>query len=188
MFPTSRCWVISSTTSTHRGGSTWRPHWPMPWFPMGILVWGEVLFGKSYLMYIVWLTQYRAGNSKNYCTVEVLALQYVRQGRLRQVCTISTVHVRNIRSRDVPAGKPTGTEGMPPQVPPIVSRSWKVTCHSRLRCHCGGGARTGGDCADSVPPGVQAGFNRSVETLSVLSPVCRRKKWVNRSNTRQGPL
>jgi hypothetical protein len=37
-------------------------------------------------------------------------------------------------------------------------------------------------CAGSVSAGVLAGLRQSVETLSVLSPICRRKKWVDRSS------
>ncbi len=34
-------------------------------------------------------------------------------------------------------------------------------------------------CAGSVSAGVLAGLRQSVETLSVLSLICRRKKWVD---------
>jgi len=61
----------------------------------------------------------------------------------------------------------------------------KVTWRGRPRCF-GGGARTGGACATgrplrgglagSVSAGVRAAFRRSVDTLSVLSPISSRKK------------
>ncbi len=61
----------------------------------------------------------------------------------------------------------------------------KVTWRGRPRC-LGGGARVGGACATgrplrgglagSVSAGVRAGFRRSVDTLSVLSPISSRKK------------
>jgi len=54
----------------------------------------------------------------------------------------------------------------------------KVTWRGRPRC-LGGGAQTGGACATGrVSAGVRAGFRRSVDTLSVLSPISRRKKCV----------
>jgi hypothetical protein len=61
----------------------------------------------------------------------------------------------------------------------------------------GGGARTGGTCergrplrgglAGSVSASVLAAFRRSVDALSVLSPISRRKKCVDRSSTQWGP-
>jgi hypothetical protein len=75
----------------------------------------------------------------------------------------------------------------------VVGGRLKVTCCSRPRCF-GGGARTGGayatgrplrgGLAGSVSAGVRAAFRRSVDTLSVLSPIPRRKKCVDRSSTR----
>jgi hypothetical protein len=69
----------------------------------------------------------------------------------------------------------------------------KVTCCSRPRCD-GSGALTGGACATgrplrgglagSVSIGVLAALRRSVDTLSVLSPISRRKKCADRSSTR----
>jgi hypothetical protein len=66
-----------------------------------------------------------------------------------------------------------------------VGGSLKVTWRGRPRC-LGGGARTGGACATgrplrgglagSVSAGIRAGFRRSVDTLSVLSPISSRKK------------
>ena len=47
----------------------------------------------------------------------------------------------------------------------------------------GGRPRRGG-IAGVVSAGVLAALRRSVETLSVLSPICRRKKWLDRSRTR----
>jgi hypothetical protein len=69
----------------------------------------------------------------------------------------------------------------------------KVTCRGHPRCD-GGGARTGGACATgshllgglagSVSAGVLAALRRSVNTLSVLSPIFKIKKCVDRSSTR----
>ncbi len=72
----------------------------------------------------------------------------------------------------------------------------KVTCRGHPCC-VGGGVRTGGACATggplrgglagSVSAGVRAALRRSVDTLSVLLPISRRKKCVDRSSTRYGP-
>ncbi len=69
----------------------------------------------------------------------------------------------------------------------------KVTWRGRPRCF-GGGARTGDACATgrplrrglagSVSAAVRAAFRRSMDTLSVLSPISTRKKCVDRSSTR----
>jgi hypothetical protein len=69
----------------------------------------------------------------------------------------------------------------------------KVTCRGRPRC-VGGGEQTGGTCATGWPlrgglagyvsAGVRAALRRSVDTLSVLLPISRRKKCVDRSSTR----
>jgi hypothetical protein len=69
----------------------------------------------------------------------------------------------------------------------------KVTCRGRPRCD-GGGAQTGGACATgrplrgglagSVSAGVLAALRRSVDTLSVLSPISKKKKCVDCSSTR----
>jgi hypothetical protein len=74
----------------------------------------------------------------------------------------------------------------------IVGGRLKVTCRGCPRCF-GGGARTCGACAtgrplrgslaSSVSAGVRAAFRRSLDTLSVLSSISRRKKCVNRSST-----
>jgi hypothetical protein len=68
----------------------------------------------------------------------------------------------------------------------------KVTCHGRPLCD-GGGAWTGGACttgrplcgglAGSISAGVLAALRWSVDTLSVLSPIFKRKKCVDRSST-----
>jgi hypothetical protein len=75
----------------------------------------------------------------------------------------------------------------------VVGGSLKVTFRSRPHC-IGGGARTGGACATgrslssglvgSAFAGVRAALRRSVDTLSVLPPISRRKKCVDRSSTR----
>ncbi len=75
----------------------------------------------------------------------------------------------------------------------VVGGRLKVTWRGRPRCF-GGGARTGGACATgrplrgglagSVSAGIRAAFRRSVDTLSVLSPVSSRKKCVDHSSTR----
>ena len=67
----------------------------------------------------------------------------------------------------------------------VVGGRLKVTCRGLPRCF-GGGAWTGGACATgqplrngfagSVSAGVRAAFRRSVDTLSVLSPISSRKK------------
>ncbi len=69
----------------------------------------------------------------------------------------------------------------------------KVTCRGCPRCD-GGGERTGGACttgcplrrglAGSVSAGVLAALRRSVDTLSVLSPISKKKKCVYCSSTR----
>jgi hypothetical protein len=74
----------------------------------------------------------------------------------------------------------------------VVGGRLKVTCRGHPRCF-GGGTRTGGACttgrplrgdlAGSVSAGVWAAFRWVVDTLSVLSPICRRKKCVDRSST-----
>ncbi len=75
----------------------------------------------------------------------------------------------------------------------VVGGRLKVTCCS-CPCCFGGGPQTGGACstgrplrrglAGSVSAGVRAAFRQSVDTLSVLSPISRRKKCVDRSSTR----
>ena len=74
-----------------------------------------------------------------------------------------------------------------------VGGKLKVTCHGCPRCD-GGGARTGGACAagrplrgglaGSVSMGFLAALMQSVDILSILSPISRRKKCVDRSSTR----
>ncbi len=69
----------------------------------------------------------------------------------------------------------------------------KVTCRGRPRC-VGGGTRTGGawatgrplrgGLAGSVSAGVRAALRRSVDSLSVLLSISRRKKCVDHSSTR----
>ncbi len=69
----------------------------------------------------------------------------------------------------------------------------KVTSRGCPRCDSGS-ARTGGACATghplldglagSVSAGVLAALRRSGDTLSVLSPIFKRKKCVDRSSTR----
>ncbi len=73
-----------------------------------------------------------------------------------------------------------------------VSGRLKVTCRGRPRCD-GGGARTGGafatvrplhsGLAGSVSASVLAALRRSVDILSVLSPIFKRKKCVDHSST-----
>jgi hypothetical protein len=75
----------------------------------------------------------------------------------------------------------------------VVGGRLKVTCRGCPRC-LGGGVRTGGACATGRPlrsglagsvfAGVRAAFRRSVDTLSILSPISRRKKCVDCSSTR----
>ncbi len=74
-----------------------------------------------------------------------------------------------------------------------VGRRLKVTCHSRPRCD-GSGEWTGCACATGRPlrrglagsssAGVLAALRWSVDTLSVLSPISKKKKCVDRSSTR----
>jgi hypothetical protein len=69
----------------------------------------------------------------------------------------------------------------------------EVTCHSCPRCD-GSGEWTGGACATRRPllrglagsssAGVLAALRQSVDTLSVLSPISKKKKCVDRSSTR----
>jgi hypothetical protein len=62
----------------------------------------------------------------------------------------------------------------------VVGGRLKVTCRGRPRCF-GGGTRPGGACATGRPlrgglaGSVSDAFRRSVDTLSVLSPILRRK-------------
>jgi hypothetical protein len=56
-----------------------------------------------------------------------------------------------------------------------TGQSMKITCHlTGGACAKGPPLRSG--CAVSVSAGVLAGLKRSVETLSVLSPICIRNK------------
>jgi hypothetical protein len=94
--------------------------------------------------------------------------------------------------RAVRSGRPD-TDEEDEVVGGVVGGRLKVTCRSRPRCF-GSSARTGGACATGRPlrdglagsvfAGVWAAFRRSVESLSVLSHISRRKKCVDRSSTR----
>jgi hypothetical protein len=86
--------------------------------------------------------------------------------------------------RAVRSGRPDDEE-VDVVVGGAVGGRLKVTWRGRPRC-LGGGAQTGGACATgrplrgglagSVSAGVRACFRRSVDTLSVLSPISSRKK------------
>jgi hypothetical protein len=104
----------------------------------------------------------------------------------RQAQRLSRFGVRALRSGRLDADEADEIVGG------IVGGRLKVTCRGRPRCF-GGGTQTGGACATgrplrgglagSVSAGVRAAFQRSVDTLSVLSPILRRKKCVDRSST-----
>ncbi len=101
------------------------------------------------------------------------------QTLLRQAQRLSRFGGRAVRS-----GRPDDEE-VDAVVGGAVGGRLKVTRSDRPRC-LGGGARTGGACATgrplrgglagSVSAGVRAAFRRSVDTLSVLSPISSRKE------------
>ncbi len=75
-----------------------------------------------------------------------------------------------------------------------IGCSWKLTHCGRSGQHPSGGAARWRLCSGSSPTvaspvsaRVRAGLSWSVETLSVRSAICRWKKCVDHSNTREGP-
>jgi hypothetical protein len=94
--------------------------------------------------------------------------------------------------RALRSGRPDADDEDEVVVGGVVGGRLKVTCRGRPRCF-GDGARTGGACTTgrplcggltgSVSACVRAAFRRSVDTLSFLSPIYRRKKCIDRSST-----
>jgi hypothetical protein len=122
----------------------------------------------------------------NLAGTDGMPLQIPPQTLRRQAQRLSPVGGRALRSGRLDADVDDVVGG-------DVGGRLKVTCRGRPRCD-GGGAWTGGACATgcplrgglagSVSAGVLAALRWSVDTLSVLSPIFKRKKCVDHSSTR----